>query len=370
MKNRGEQQDYWYKSPWFWILTLVIVSILISIGMYWLHVGKGQIGFSKSGQDWANFGSYLSGIFTMAGALGTVGTLVYLVKQYYRQLSLWQDQTEALQFERYHKHFELFRETLKGIEGRCGNDFMFSDPIALYEKIFPNNKPSKFTSPKGDEETLRDILEGYHSIPERFEGTSKDVGKTLGNKILCENDFFSMDFARSTSDGDYIVFGHRTGLNSHSPEIIVDHYYKTISALFDFAGLDKNDVRDMRHLAQYPDLSKKLNDWAAALRNNADEEYYVDLIKGKYLLLKLREYFQEKRAVSIQCEQAYCVLALAFQNKTSANKLIDDNSVNDLVISSKQAMETIPDDQREKYYESLDKKLSDLEVSLVIEKHQ
>ncbi len=143
---------------------IALVSILLFL--YWYHMGDS--GFSDKNQDWAAFGSYLSGIFTMCAAIGTVGTLFILIRQQ-------KEQQDALTFDRCQSHYSLFCEKLKSIETLCRNSFSFNNPMKLYGDIFPDNNPTGFSSAKGNEKKLNDLLSAYEQLYKYLDESKNDV---------------------------------------------------------------------------------------------------------------------------------------------------------------------------------------------------
>ncbi len=224
----GKQNKDWLKNPWIWLGLIVIALVSILLFLYWYHMGDS--GFSDKNQDWAAFGSYLSGIFTMFAAIGTVGTLFILIRQQ-------KEQQDALTFDRCQSHYSLFCEKLKSIETLCGNSFSFNNPMKLYGDIFPDNNPTGFSSAKGNEKKLNDLLFAYEQLYKCLDESNdlREIDSFLYS-IVKMNAYLSISFLGDPADGDYCYEGRRIGLNRHKPRIY--HHYLIISELLRFSGVD------------------------------------------------------------------------------------------------------------------------------------
>ncbi|PKH54251.1 hypothetical protein, partial [Shewanella sp. Bg11-22] len=162
------------------LVVKIVILGLISISFptyilyqYFQNVSNGN--FSHLNSDWGNFGSLLSGSFTLLSSIATLATLGFIIYQHNKNLThqlsvmaqqdvenkirllqytkdqehqekvflqqeaLVQEQKSIIKFQKYQTHKQLFEDLLKGIESRHANKITFYDTAALYQNIFPNN---------------------------------------------------------------------------------------------------------------------------------------------------------------------------------------------------------------------------------------
>jgi hypothetical protein len=105
--------------------------------LYGHHLGP----ISDQDGPWSSFGSLLSGVFTLIGAVATVGTLLFLGKQNKEMQKVTQAQLDSLTFERYINHRKLFSDHLNELVDVHKGAFKFRDPSHLYNSIFTDNSP-------------------------------------------------------------------------------------------------------------------------------------------------------------------------------------------------------------------------------------
>lgn len=149
MSNESLKVSY----RWIWLpisFGLALCGIVLSL--YFIEFGK--FGLSKDPTEWASFGSLLAGIFTFLSATGTIGTLIFMIRQH-QQLTLSQaeiarKQMEILEFEKYEKHKSTLYESFEFIENYYDGRYYFPSKIRAYHKLFPNNSPkmTKYESSK------------------------------------------------------------------------------------------------------------------------------------------------------------------------------------------------------------------------------
>lgn len=142
-----------YKWITYFMVGSVAVGVAVTVGVlvaYGMNLGA----ISSSAADWGNFGSVLSGAFTLLGSVTTFGTLVFLLIQQRRneenqraqetQRQEAQDkhdkvisrQLEAQTFEQYLKHREVFFDRLESLEATFNHTVRFTNKDALYQSIF------------------------------------------------------------------------------------------------------------------------------------------------------------------------------------------------------------------------------------------
>jgi hypothetical protein len=149
---KKNQLDDWLK----WLGRLAIIGTVIAfclIAVY-TYFTRGTISSQQS--DWASFGSFLSGVFSFLGAIGTVGVMLLGIKQFKvqqdqinaqtdrqnsfeeKQDKKWAKENEILNFQKYQMHISQFNELLDSIEKELS--ITFKNKSDHYSEMFPNNK--------------------------------------------------------------------------------------------------------------------------------------------------------------------------------------------------------------------------------------
>ncbi|MEZ8927810.1 hypothetical protein AB6D87_24215 [Vibrio lentus] len=128
--------------------------------------------------DWTKAES-VSAISTSLGAIGTVGTLLFLIIQNRALRHEQKEQLKLIAFQRYQGHKESFVSLLKKLENQYRVTFI--DPDELYRNIFPSNS-FEFCTLKAfisDSSFLSEAVEIYKRITHE-ENLSGDIG--LGHR--------------------------------------------------------------------------------------------------------------------------------------------------------------------------------------------
>lgn len=185
---------------------------------------------SHKSDDWSAFGSLLSGLFTLSGAIGTLATLIFAIHQN-KQLSkeakkradqdeesakkneeFMSFQKERISFEKFKIHQSMFNDLLDKIEKDSKGQFSFHSRSVLYKNLFPHNSFSNCIT-KGDtrDSTPSNVNDIYHTclvISERFNagfyyedayGFLHDV-MSVQNSLMVIND-------RQPQEGDVLFAG-------------------------------------------------------------------------------------------------------------------------------------------------------------------
>lgn len=126
------------------ILALAFVSTVVVL--YCRYLGD----ISSEPADWGSFGSLLSGLFTLLAVIAAGAAFIVSKEQLSltrvqldKLVKFQEKQEEALEFERYIKHRELFFQLCLDIEKLSEGRLVFKRVEDLYRNLFPNNTPSK-----------------------------------------------------------------------------------------------------------------------------------------------------------------------------------------------------------------------------------
>lgn len=219
------------------ILLVMIALPLIVILFYGYHITGGEYLISKRSSDWADFGTLLSGVFTLSGALATLSTLIFLIfeskrnnaerfEQVNREKEIASINNDKIIFEKYKLHREMFDDTLNKIESDFDKEFIITDRTVLYRKIFPTNTFSHCETKielneKARVNDLVDMLSWCDRVSENFRNDKYratprafiyDVTK------ICTS--IGLKYKRNQRNGDVITLGGVV-IDAYNPEKII-----------------------------------------------------------------------------------------------------------------------------------------------------
>ncbi|WP_335924932.1 hypothetical protein [Shewanella algae] len=163
MSNESLKVSY----RWIWLpISFGLALCVIVLSLYFIEFGK--FGLSKDPTEWASFGSLLAGIFTFLSATGTIGTLIFMIRQH-QQLTLSQaeiskKQMEILEFEKYEKHKLTFSESCEYIENHYDGRYHFPSKTRAYHQLFPNNSPKMTKYESSKEAILCSHIKNFNEI--------------------------------------------------------------------------------------------------------------------------------------------------------------------------------------------------------------
>lgn len=235
------------------ILIFIAVLIFISpaIAVIWLYsVNLG--GISKEPNDWAAFGSLLSGVFTYIAASGTMGTLIFLIYQQSRNNKILDRQIILQNFEEYEKHKKLFFDNLEEIKNHYNGDIRFPQRDRVYSSIFYMNSPSSMQYKLSiDEEgskpkDLCDCLNKYRKI-ENLLNNYNAFNNCIN--VIIEMIDLSYDLgitaASERENGQVLWFGEPTHLNINSLRVSLGQIERTLNMILAMSG--NNAVNSITH---------------------------------------------------------------------------------------------------------------------------
>lgn len=227
-----------------WFLAIGIILAFCVIGAYFY---KFHAEFGNLSKDWADFGSLLAGVFTLCGALATISTLLFIHKENEDNKNIVQQQVEALTFEQYLKHRDLFIKILTDTAKDCPREIELYNLDELYKKIFPDNKPTnrpcyavETTCTKSD---LSAIVERYKTLKSKLESNDTSCAFDLVRMM----EILNINSTEEPSNGDLIFAEVNTGINIYNLESKVYEIFKLMNALLYFTG--NEDVKSVTHLA-------------------------------------------------------------------------------------------------------------------------
>lgn len=226
------------------ILIFIAVLIFISpaIAVLWLYsINLG--GLSKSPNDWAAFGSLLSGVFTYIAASGTMGTLIFLIYQQSKNNKILERQIIFQNFEEYEKHKKLFFENLEEIRKHYNDDISFPQRDRVYSSIFYMNSPSSMQYQLSiDEEGSRpkdlcDCLNKYRKIETLL--NNYDVYNNCISVIIEMIDLsydLGISAATERENGQVLWFDKPTHLNINTLRVSLGQIERTLNMILKMSG--------------------------------------------------------------------------------------------------------------------------------------
>lgn len=268
------------------IKTILATGIIFALTIILLYFTTFNDKLSSSSDDWANFGSLLSGAFTLCGSLATIATLLFIHEENKDNKEVIQHQTEALAFEQYLKHRELFINLITETTKATSNNIEIYNIDDLYKRIFANNKPtnrpiyavdlkSTTNCKPGD---LKDIIASYNILTGYVTQNSPEVAIQL-RKLTS---MLHIRCLEPPCNGDLIFKGTNTGINIYDIQSKTQEISKIINALLYFTGND--DIADIHEQASSRVL--KLAIIKHFRTNNPDPNFHVNRTRNTLTTLE------------------------------------------------------------------------------------
>lgn len=306
-----------------WLLAIGVILAVFVIGSYFYNFHGG---FSSSSNDWADFGSLLAGVFTFCGALATIATLLFIHKENEDNKQVIQQQSEALAFEQYLKHRELFIKILSDTAKDCPREIELYNIDELYKKIFSSNRPtsrpnysveikSGATCKPGD---LSDIVESYEILKRKLESNNCECAFDL----LRMMGLLHINCLEEASNGDLIFNGANQGINIYSLESKTYEIFKLINSLLYFTGND--DVKSITHLANNGILRDSLIKHFSN-KNSSKDAFYATK-EGPWLKVLEEVYikFSDSHLFKNLFPETSMRIQIGFSGRDEVAKLLND----------------------------------------------
>ncbi|MDF0729549.1 hypothetical protein P0Y43_02260 [Pseudomonas entomophila] len=225
-QSRKSGDSWWSLIKWIAIslMALGVISPLIILGVYAHSLG----GISHAVDAWSAFGSLLAGIFTLLAALATTSTLLLLIYQQTLTRETTVKQLQALTFDQYNNHRQIFIQRLKDLEYRFDGRVRFKSYDELYGWIFPLNTPlnvvyaSSINQPSIRTRSLSTCRQAYDALVEAVKPSAPDTSLTLPTLVkqldnLKDNLGVTYTAKAGETCGDVTMGGRNTGINIFNP---------------------------------------------------------------------------------------------------------------------------------------------------------
>jgi len=169
-------------------------------------------------------------------------------------------QAEALAFEQYLKHRDLFIKIMSDTVKTCPRKIEIYNVDELYKNIFPSNNPTARPSYSVEinntqactPRDLTSILAMYSILTDQIQSNSADCAHTL----LRLMGMLKINCLDHPSNGDLIFNGNNTGINIYSIYLKTNETVKVINSILYFTG--NSQVKYIDHFATSGLLTKAL----------------------------------------------------------------------------------------------------------------
>lgn len=237
-----------------WILGLSIAGLatgiitpIVILTLYFTHLSPD---ISHDPSNWGNFGSVISGAFTLFGSFATLGTLLFLYSEKLEsderqaaQSSALKKQVDALTFEQFLNHRRLFLDRLAELTPRL-DGLTFSTPEKLYNKIFPDNRPTNceyhiriLPIKDAQPEDLSFCIDLYNRLNEITSNPFKINNPSEIIDILVRlHKALELDYDHPPALGDILFLRQNFGINIYDLSSSVAHIGEVLNSLLFYTG--------------------------------------------------------------------------------------------------------------------------------------
>ncbi|EPS8491340.1 hypothetical protein ACVH8U_000151 [Yersinia enterocolitica] len=251
------------------ILIVMIALPLIVMLFYGYYITGGEYLISKRSSDWADFGTLLSGVFTLSGALATLSTLIFLIleskhnnaertEQVEREKEIASINKDKIIFEKYKLHREMFDDILNKIESKFNNKLSITSRTSLYRNIFADNTFNHcVTKVDLNKDAKANDLIDMCALAKRIASGFKNDGyynnpRQFVYDVMSISNMIELRYNRNATHGD-IVFDNAIVLNVYEPVSIITTFTHILNELIFFSQNDK--VIDIAYLVSESNLS-------------------------------------------------------------------------------------------------------------------
>ncbi|WP_137225403.1 hypothetical protein [Shewanella sp. MEBiC00475] len=251
--SNGNKNDDWLKG----MKSLLIITSIISLGLigFYAFYTRGIISSKQS--DWAAFGSFLSGVFSFFGAIGTVGVMILAIKQFKvqqaqiddqnkrqddfesRQQKKWDKENEMLNFQKFLLHKTEFKKLIKDIESSDDFPFEIKNIDKLYALMFAKNsfEETSYAYQPQDELDFFDMCK--HRLDEAIRFNYRPMDNTpqaAFREIKKFRDYLFCEGKNRQCVGDILIDNRSSGINVFEQDKTFKQLLSLIQRLQDFCG--------------------------------------------------------------------------------------------------------------------------------------
>ncbi|HDM8140754.1 TPA: hypothetical protein P0E12_005048 [Vibrio harveyi] len=230
------------------VVGLAIIILLVPIAIYVFSFR--DFGISRDNEDWANFGSYLAGTYTLLASLASVATLLFVLYQHYGQkdqqdrLSL--AQLEIINFQKYQAHYQQFLQLIESVEQDERYCVSIINKSALYKELFPENSFAECSyvinlDDKDDSYLLNDIKLSAPRLKEMFRSVEVSVNQAeqIVDSLSRLYDTFYLKLDRPEQKNDIVFHVDNSSrhiiLNTDNLKEVSSNLWAVLDVLFHFS---------------------------------------------------------------------------------------------------------------------------------------
>lgn len=248
------------KGYWLFFSFTALVSLVLPITILFIYrhsltglsLDFNFDGISHESDKWSDFGSLLSGVFTLSGAIATLMTLIFAIHQNNKlsdeaekrsrddaataqKNEIFVDlQKEKITFEKFRIHQQAFNELLDRLERDTGHNYQFISRYELYKKIFPTNTFSNVRIEENEVSSvgLKDLMDLSRSMVRKFkDGNYVSDARGLVDDIISLQNTLLVNVIRQTNEGDVTFAGKYIIVNEADIFSALSFYAATINAI-------------------------------------------------------------------------------------------------------------------------------------------
>lgn len=201
-----------------------------------------------------NWAMWVGAIATICAAVGTIGTLYFLVRQHFensaREQEMWDEQREKLIFDKYNGHKNLFISLLNEYEQSNSYGITIRNKHNFYRRMFPNNTLNNFNSTLSEDE-----LGDFHPI--RFAYSYLEKAHQEFHRIAIKDQYSPEELITSVAMlldtlqisiqnkgmGDVLIMHTRRYVNCFDTKLIMNEVEVLLDLLLDFASYKAPEIR-------------------------------------------------------------------------------------------------------------------------------
>lgn len=229
--------------------SLSFIFLIVAIVIYGIKFPY----LSNQTEDWAYFGSFISGILSFIAASITSLSLLALLKNNKSQHDFMVKERESIDLEIYLKHRSLFIENLSNIDSSYKNQLMLNSPDLIYRLVFPSNRPTQSTRytlmdselnlDTTKQMSIGGIIYRFNDIchyVESFKGISRGEATKIINEThkLCKS--LDLTLNRECFYGDFIIESENSGINLFSFQETLCHIRSILEFVLFFTGSESS----------------------------------------------------------------------------------------------------------------------------------
>lgn len=316
------------KSKIFW--GLIITGALIAIVIVYLYAAAitqswylapidSTHWLSPTSEAWGNFGSLLSGAFTLLSSTASLATLIFLLYQQkddneanrekdrisndnrVEQLRIQgeiqekndkhlEEEKKLIVFEMYKIHKDMFDDLLDKIEVRLGNKMRFNARSVLYKQLFSTNGFYEFNATSDYGSYLSDVESCLKKIVEILPQINGFIGTTqLPIGCIEMNRLLGIEYIADVDNYDITMHGKNIGLNALKIRETLGVYFEVFNEIVVFS--ENKPIPEIELPEYWMNAQQQLIEWGleSLSDNRTNYRNELSMTLGDELVKPLRD---------------------------------------------------------------------------------